>query len=709
MMDMIVELQYPPSAADTPIAYGCASGTSAATRSLPLNKFHPVIAEQLAALIVRFWREACRHGEVGESATLDILDLCPSIAAAQLLIRAIDRRLGDLPAIRYRWLPVLFRQPVMHAGLELTEAGQIDLPSPFLIWDLSNSDAACPITDGDGCNYRTIHPVVVLAHDAWSQLEQQLYAVHYGKLLRADLKKLAADIDGDSEQKLWEEVGANRWDPELNDARRRYLTEFNSAPIVYPSGALSVFRQMGALSERPVLFISRAAGHGDEVGLRLGSFAEVSAHYRERRKFPVNFPLIAEWVEKHHGFCSSAPCGSGNYVQLSLLGRSVTHRWMDSLVRCIDPALLSGAEQLVHVMRSLVAGTSLEARLNLLQLSRHDPAVFLAAERELNTAFARTPDFDRQSWRTALRRVWDNRGACSGDERLHQRLAPAVMRCADWGQARSILEQGIQECGAQATDLAQLAWCEFRTANSARASELVQQALQMAPDSPLAAQVAEQVSGRLARRDSQWLVELPVPRLPVVLEPLDESHADALFHQYRDPQIAVMTGLPALASAEAARAWIAESASEKGKVNYAIMHRDWGFTGLVNLAISGHVSFFCFWIGVDFQGLGLSSAAGRLVCRHAASQGVTVMLTSAYKDNHRSIRALKRIGFSELSLRACPPDHDRMFFALIDSRAGEVDGNAELRDYYLREQLPMQFEPAEGQPAAQVRAEQEAR
>lgn len=706
---MIDDLQCCPQAEDEPTFTGLPVGSGMAIRRLSLDRFHPVIAEQLAALIVRFWREACRHGAVDKGAVLDLIDLCPSSSATRLLIRAIDRRLGESPAIRYRCLPVLFRQPAEAAGKVSADAfNPADFQPPFLIWDLAKNGTACPVTDHSGLDYKPTQPVVILAHDAWSQLEQQLYAVHYGKLLRANLDKLVVDAGTGAEQSVWVDACAEPWRPELGDARQRYLTEFNSAPIVYPSGAFTAIHQMGTLSARPMLFISLAAGYGDDVGVRLGSFAEVSGFYRASRRFPVNFPLITEWVEKRGGYCSIARCGSRHYVQLNLLGRSASRRWMDSLVRCVDPALLAGAEQLVNVMHSLGTGAPLEARLNLLQLSRYDPAVFLAAEKELNAAFLRAPDFDREGWRLALRRVWDNRGACSPDERLHQRLAPALMRCADWGFARNILEQGMLEYGAEAIDLAQLAWCEFRTANSARASELVQQALQMAPDSPLAAQVAERVAGRLARRDSPWSLELVAHGLPIVLEPLDENHADALFHQYRDPQIAVMTGLPALASAGEARAWITASGNEKGKVNFAIMHREWGFTGLVNLAISGHASFFCFWIGVDFQGLGLSSAAGRLLCRHAADQGVTVMLTSAYKDNHRSVRALKRIGFSELAIRACPPDQDRIFFSLVDSRAGAVDGNAELRQYYLREQLPMQFDTPDEPLSVSTSANQEA-
>ena len=212
----------------------------------------------------------------------------------------------------------------------------------------------------------------------------------------------------------------------------------------------------------------------------------------------------------------------------------------------------------------------------------------------------------------------------------------------------------------------------------------------------LASEIERRISPRFAARDAHWMVALKHPSLPIILEPLDESHAEAYWRQYRDPQIAVMTGLPALNTLDEVRRWIQSQPDEQGRVNFAVMHADWGFVGFINLAVSRHAAFFCFWTGVDFQGAGFATAAGRLVCAHAATLGVPVMLTSAYKDNHRSTRALSRIGFIPLSIRALPPDQDRVFFSLIDPSVGPVDSTRELVDYYAREKLPLQFEGYEG-------------
>lgn len=652
------------------------------------------VAGQLSAVIVRYWREACRDGAIRPDKSLDLIDLCPSHGNTRLLMQAIRRRLDAGSGDAYiRYLPVGVQAAAGTEALELASPGiGLQADAPHLVWTPAQEQAAGLLQNEAGQSYVAHNPVVVLAHDAWAKLEQRLYAVHYGKLLRARLDLLATDPEEGGESALWDTVIAIDWDHALTEACTRYLAEFNSAPIVYPSGAFSLIRQLRAQCKGPMLLLALGNGCDDEIGLRLGSFAAIIGEYRANRRLPLNFPLLADWIHRQGGECSSATLGQGRCFQLCLFGSPAPGRWMDRIADCIDPALLCGAEQLSSVMQSLGPGASLESRLNLLQLSRHDPAVFIAAEKALNAAFSNGTDFDRKAWRSALRQVWEHRWAYPTDQRLYQRLAPVVMRCGDWGFARQIIEQGMQECGVDAPGLAQLAWCEIRTGHLDRGGELVEQALVGEPENPLAKQVAERLSIRLATRDQTWRVALRDERLPFLLEPLDDTHADALFHQYRDPQIAVMTGLPALQTVAATREWIAASIAEEGKVNFALMHRDWGFTGLVNLAVSGHAAFFCFWIGVDFQGLGLSSAAGRLVIRHAADQGVTVMLTSAYRDNRRSIRALTRIGFAELSMRACPPDHDRVFFALIDPRAGEVDAAGELRDYYRREQLPMEFD-----------------
>ncbi len=663
------------------------------TAALPVFPLHPclfgpAVADQLAALIVRHWREAIRFGEFDPAHAFDILDLCPgSGSSGTMLCAAISRRVAGMVSVRFRYLPVL---PDLETGEPARmQGGDSQARVCNLAWDLA-VPGSTPQLQGESGPYQSQNPVVLLAHDAWSQLPQQLYAVHYGKLLRADLS-LLGDGRQDSE-KLWLSADPAEWGSGLAVLLHRYLHEFNSSPIVFPCKGIEVIDKVISLSAGRALVISIGDGHSRELKLRLATFAEVIGAYRESGRLPVNFQLISEWMRTRGGEVLDVAMSSGETLQLQLIGQSATADRMQAISRCIDPALFSSSHHLVEACRNLGSSVSLATRLNLLQMSRHDPKVFAAEDRQILQALSKHADVDRDAWRDALEKVWENHQMYPADNSLYRRIADVAMHCHHWGFARSVLRQGMLAGGDHPEDLSNLAWCEARTGELTLAKQLVTRALALEASSPLALEVDRRVSQRLKARDSAWLVELRHESLPIVLEPLDESHADAYWRQYRDPQIAVMTGLPGLKTVDEVRHWIQSQDNEKGRVNFAVMHADWGFVGFINLAVSEHAAFFCFWTGVDFQGAGFATAAGRLACAYAATQGVPVMLTSAYKDNHRSVRALGRIGFREIAIRACPPDQDRIFFSLIDPSAGAVNCADELVDYYAREKLLMQFE-----------------
>lgn len=560
-----------------------------------------------------------------------------------------------------------------------------------LYWDFMVTDSV-PHIEGEADPYLPRNPVVLLAHDAWSQLPQQLYAVHYGKLLRARLSLISAGEARLESEQLWSPVDPAEWGDALHPLLRRYLHEFNSSPIVFPSAGIAVIDKIAAMSDGRALILSVGDGYARDLNLRLSSFADVIGAYRKSSRFPVNFQLIAAWTRARGGAVIDVTMSSGETLQLQLMSHSSTEERLQAIARCVDSALFSSSHHLIEACAGLGSSVSLATRLNLLQMSRHDPKVFAAADRQILQALRKNITIDRDAWRPALEKVWENHLMYPSDDSLPRRIAAVAMYCNHWGFARSVLRHELTMRGDNADDLSNLAWCEARTGRLTLAKELVTCALQIDGSSELAREIDRRVSDRMNARDEQWLVELRHPELPLVLEPLDDSHADAYCRQYRDPQIAVMTGLPALKTVDEVREWIHSQDEEKGRVNFAVMHADWGFVGFINLAVSEHAAFFCFWTGVDYQGSGFATAAGRLVCAYAATQGVPLMLTSAYKDNHRSIRALGRIGFQEMKIRACPPDQDRIFFSLFDPASGEFDDGRELVDYYARENLPMRFE-----------------
>ncbi len=131
----------------------------------------------------------------------------------------------------------------------------------------------------------------------------------------------------------------------------------------------------------------------------------------------------------------------------------------------------------------------------------------------------------------------------------------------------------------------------------------------------------------------------------LTLQPLAESHAQALAHQYRDAQTALRTGLPAM-RAGGARDWIAQRQSES-PATYAWMHVELGLVGYGELHLEGSTASLCLWIGCDFRGRGFGTRLVKALCSLARANGLQRVLSAAFSDNLHSLRALRAAGFVE--------------------------------------------------------------
>src|SRR5690606_14753406 len=147
----------------------------------------------------------------------------------------------------------------------------------------------------------------------------------------------------------------------------------------------------------------------------------------------------------------------------------------------------------------------------------------------------------------------------------------------------------------------------------AQAQVLTAQALACDPRHAQAGEMARRLQARARRLDENWRRCLPHPRLPLVLEPLDIEHAESLLRQYRDPQIATMTGLPSMSDLGAVRAWIGDMSEQPDRHCYVAMHEDHGLVGYLSLHVSVSAANFCFWTGVDHQQRGFAREAGPLL------------------------------------------------------------------------------------------------
>ena len=134
---------------------------------------------------------------------------------------------------------------------------------------------------------------------------------------------------------------------------------------------------------------------------------------------------------------------------------------------------------------------------------------------------------------------------------------------------------------------------------------------------------------------------------------LGAAHARDFAWQY-DAAIAQLCCLPRFESDAHWLAWLEGVHAFGDQLPFAVLHEDCGFIGSVSLVLHQRVGFFCFWLGKDFQDLGLGTQAGKLLIDLARrAWGMETCYAKVFNHNTKSHRALEKIGFA---LQALPVD-----------------------------------------------------
>lgn len=675
--------------------------SSAVSKSQVLHdpaEFSPLWAATWADTIICFWRILIAEGRLDPANTIDVVDLMPGTGQSVLqMLQALRSRLGSLPGFKgtFRYLIVAPKRKTLNGFREFIELQHYFSEGVLVtaIWDPKRGDP-CLLHPGKREPWRPINPVCVLAHNCWSHDDQQLLAVHYGRLLEADIGRLSKCTSQEQEAKEWQPAKLHNSGATLESLIKSYLTKFNSVPVTVPVGGIKQLDRISALAARGYLILAAGCGFTSEQQARLSRFTDMVSTYRANSALPLNFYLISQYCAQIAATSWQLNIRSnfaaqiiiGNLPDLSVYAPAIAEQ-MGKTLACDTPSFVEAAK----IVSSSSKKEKLDTLLALLRHSEYDAAVFEASASAIIQGMRSNPELDRKPWAEVLNNVWSRHFPCAHTVPLHRSIAPAAMRIGAWSLARKAITRGMQVHGESALDLAHLAWCEMRTGNARNAIAFAERAASLDRKGSTVREVWETINSKLASWKGGWASCLPSATLPIVLEPLDPGHTEALFYQYRDPQIAVMTGLPPLADVAAARDWIKEHLGDTSRRPYVIIHRDHGLVGFVCLSITGDEGYLCFWIGTDFQGTGLSVEAARLVIQHARNQQIRYLFTSAYQDNTRSLAALRRIGFSLLGIRALPPESDRIFLFMNLSDTPVDDPEKRLVFYYEREKLPLYF------------------
>ena len=164
----------------------------------------------------------------------------------------------------------------------------------------------------------------------------------------------------------------------------------------------------------------------------------------------------------------------------------------------------------------------------------------------------------------------------------------------------------------------------------------------------------------------------------LMLELLVPHHLEDYAWQYFDPAIAELCCLPHFEDDHHWQRWLDETYGYGDQLPFAILHREWGFIGVVSLILQGDVGFFYYWLGTDFQGHGVGPRAAALLLDTAAERwGMSTCYAKVFDYNTPSRKALEKIGFQALGIRAAPPNEEEIFYR-VGAPAGHEQTVAQL-------------------------------
>ncbi len=638
--------------------------------------------------IGRFWRAMHERGAIDTAAPLDVVDLAPARGEAvrPLLQALMARAAASVDAtVRLRYLACSDDDSALAWSTQTELRSLVDAGLLVALRWAPGTDMP---TLG-GAPWQARNPVAFIAHDLLHRLPQRLLAVQYGQVFEADPRLLEGERL--EPEQAWHRREPAQDDATLEEIRRRYAGVVSSAPLGVGERLPRLVEQIHAVAPRGYLALHAAPGTASRRSLRLLGVDTALKMYHKGRTLPVDFELVSAHAQRSGAQVWSRELADG-WVMHAAVGRTGDAQRLLGLCTPALEADFGDTPALAVAMRAATKQPDSAAVLALLRSAHFDVDVFRAACPALHERLLLRPVHNVCAWSQALRAVWAQVLPNALAPALHRDLALCAMRVADWSLAKQAWEGGIEAHGPSVQDLVQLGWCYLRTGDPARAAIHLRKALAMQPTHPVAVEASECLRSRLSRRDNAWRQEIDRRAKGLVLEPLDALHLDALAHQYRDPQIAMMSGMPVLPADGNLRRWFDAEFVREDRTDYAVVHVDHGFVGSVSLEMDAGCALFAFWIGADFQGQGFAVSAGRALCEFAASRGVRRIFASAYADNARSLRALAAIGFRRLPLRSTAKDNPRIFFARMPRGVSEAELVQAHFDLHQRRKLPVEFE-----------------
>jgi RimJ/RimL family protein N-acetyltransferase len=646
---------------DDIVDFATFAARSCSADGVPDRLASPGLANAWAKAIRLRWRAEYDAGHLDPAQPLNIIDVAPATGYfARLLMGALREGWEEETGLRWnvRYLACVEARSTSESWP--ARHGLMDDPCiDAWIWNPADEHDSTPRRERDGLYWDTpVNSIVVIALGYLQRFPGLLYAVNYGRWLGATARVVARHASGCELQYEWNTLSAEHTSALPPVLRERYRRSISNACVRIPDAGLRTLRRIAEISRGRFLWLAADRGTYRETSIRFGAL-DPPLHWTPGDvPLAVNFHALALDQVAHGAWSQHWQHEEGGVLVQAIWRQDHAcppRASCQGLAQHLASYHPDDPQQCGRMVSMLAADSDIDATAmhTLLRASHYDPRILRDVLSRWSTEPPMLTDAERGSWVVALERSWNGCPRSANEEDLRHRLAifAAHLGCLDLAKCIFAFDGNVT-C---------LALCE---ALGGRLESALKRLRDENSDDDHTRCLSREWEARKQRWQSiAWYFADLASDDELTLEPMGIEHADALFQQYRDPEIGVLTRLPNIDSYEAALTWIDEQQVEPGRATYAVMHADVGFVGVVSMQCNRDAGYFYFWMGSDHQGLGYGRRAGRLLQKQAAALGMRWLFTSVYPENRRSLDALVELGFAPIAVVALPPDDDLVFLS----------------------------------------------
>ena len=531
------------------------------------------------------------------------------------------------------------------------------------------------------------NPAIVLANSYFSNFAPEFYYIQYGRLYQADVQSKSDQNRFDFK---WQLLGGDDRDSNSIKANllKGYVHRFDELYLSLPMQTLSAIDSVFSITDNDCLLLGSDRGYVQEHQMRSMTIPEISN--LGRFFLPLNGDALRRYANSNSWAFDSTQIDYEEPLNFALLKSKGGYDLNDMQAKALPAYRAHSNSQHLLALFSQTEGeiTNKQSLALSSQVGSNNRVLLHMLPERLNNEIDNLPL--REQWRTFLNRLWDGDYHFDEMQAVYERLAYLAMDLDDWGLAIKVFKL-LQTINSQNTGtLFNLAHCHLKLGHLLSAKRYIAQALVLEPSDQELTDFAAYLYGYQQQCDSNQLYSRYLLKdKSLSLHPLGMHHCQDFLAQYRDPTIAVMTSLPEITNEQEYASWLEEQHQKPHKKIYAITDRDCGFVGVISMSQRAELGFFYFWIGVDYQSRGFGQRAATLLFaamkRHA---GIKQIYTCVFKDNSRSLAALKSLGLAPLSLKAKEPNHEYLFFC----DQGINQNQTQTLDQYFREtQSPIEL------------------